>query len=68
MDVFAGPIEASVLGNVGCQLMALDQIRSVAEFRQLVVKSFPLKQFKNRPHFMPASFLETKWHELCALH
>ncbi|MDG2917003.1 rhamnulokinase [Bisgaard Taxon 10/6] len=51
MDVFAGPIEASVLGNVGCQLMALDQIRSAAEFRQLVVKSFPLKLFKNRPHF-----------------
>lgn len=68
MDVFAGPVEASVLGNVGCQLMALDQIRSAAEFRQLVVKSFPLKQFKNRPHFMPASLLETKWHEFCALH
>ncbi|SEQ29074.1 rhamnulokinase [Basfia succiniciproducens] len=67
IDVFAGPVEASVLGNVGCQLMALDQIHNAAEFRQLVVKNFPLKQFKNRPHFMPASDFEEKWREFCAL-
>lgn len=67
VDVFAGPVEASVLGNVGCQLMALDQIHNAAEFRQLVVKSFPLKHFKNRPHFMPAQQLEAKWREFCAL-
>jgi sugar (pentulose or hexulose) kinase len=27
IPVLAGPVEASTLGNIGCQLMALDEVR-----------------------------------------
>lgn len=67
VDVFAGPIEASVLGNVGCQLMALDQIHTAKEFRQLVTKNFPLKHFKNQPHFASDPFIQKKWLEFAVL-
>ncbi len=67
VDVWAGPVEASVLGNVGCQLMALDKIKNQAEFRQIVAKNFPLKLFKKRPHFLPDSLIEEKWQVFCAL-
>ncbi|PJG82225.1 rhamnulokinase [Caviibacterium pharyngocola] len=67
VDVFAGPVEASVLGNIGCQLMALDQIGNAKEFRELVCQNFPLKHYKNNPHFMPTSLLEKKWREFCNL-
>ncbi len=68
VDVYAGPIEASVLGNVGCQLMALDHIHNVAEFRKIIVKNFPLKHFKPQPHFTSSSVFEEKWREFCAFH
>jgi rhamnulokinase len=32
----AGPIEASTLGNIGIQLMTLDELANVDEFRQVV--------------------------------
>ncbi|MCK3657752.1 rhamnulokinase [Pasteurellaceae bacterium Pebbles2] len=67
VDVYAGPIEASVLGNIGCQLMALDQINDANEFRELVVKNFPLKHFKNQPHFMLDPTIQEKWNVFCAL-
>ncbi|WP_439291160.1 rhamnulokinase [Lonepinella koalarum] len=67
IDVWAGPIEASVLGNVGCQLMALDQIKNQAEFRHIVAKNFPLKHFQKQPHFLSDSLIEKKWQEFCAL-
>ncbi|PJG84679.1 rhamnulokinase [Conservatibacter flavescens] len=62
-DVIAGPIEASVLGNVGCQLMALDQLHTAAEFRQIVSKNFPLKRFKFRPHFVDKELFNRKWQQ-----
>ena len=34
--VVAGPIEASTLGNIGIQLMTLDELANVDEFRQVV--------------------------------
>ena len=45
MPVLAGPIEASTLGNVGCQLMALGELRDVAELRRCIDKNFPLETF-----------------------
>lgn len=45
--VVAGPVEASTLGNIGCQLMALDDISDVDAFRSLV------RQNSNLISFMP---------------
>ncbi|WP_279716037.1 rhamnulokinase [Chelonobacter oris] len=66
-DVISGPVEASVLGNVGCQLMALDRIQNAKQFRQWIEKSFPLKHFRPNPKFLEVGFLNRKWHEFCAL-
>lgn len=63
IPVSAGPIESSVLGNVGCQLMALDLIDDVDSFRQTVIHNFPLHQFIPRPN---ADF-DTHWRRFCAL-
>ena len=46
VPVLAGPIEASTLGNVGCQLIALGELTDVADFRCCVVNDFPLKKFE----------------------
>lgn len=45
IPVFAGPIEASTLGNIGCQLMALDEITDVDDFRKVVAANYELKSF-----------------------
>ena len=39
VDVVAGPIEATVLGNVAAQLIALGEIDSVATARQIIARS-----------------------------
>ena len=44
--VVAGPIEATVLGNVLIQGLADGQISSLEQGRQIVARSFPLKQFQ----------------------
>ena len=46
LPVFAGPVEASTLGNVGCQLVALGEISDVAAFRRCVARNFPLDKFE----------------------
>jgi rhamnulokinase len=46
LPVFAGPVEASTLGNVGCQLVALGEISDVADFRRCVARNFPLDKFE----------------------
>ncbi|HKM96250.1 MAG TPA: rhamnulokinase [Buttiauxella sp.] len=45
IPVLAGPIEASTLGNIGCQLMALDEITDVDGFRKIVADNYELKTF-----------------------
>ena len=45
IPVLAGPVEASTLGNIGCQLMALDEITDVDAFRRVVTASQPLTHF-----------------------
>ena len=45
ITVIAGPIEASTLGNIGIQLMTLDELRSVDEFRTLVSHNDNLTTF-----------------------
>ena len=45
VPVLAGPVEASTLGNIGCQLMALDEITDVDAFRKIVADSYQLTSF-----------------------
>ncbi|WP_435928520.1 rhamnulokinase [Dryocola sp. BD613] len=45
VPVLAGPVEASTLGNIGCQLMALDEITDVDDFRKIVAASYQLISF-----------------------
>lgn len=45
----AGPVEASTLGNLGSQLIALGEVADVAAFRQLVADNFPQQIFSPQP-------------------
>ncbi len=51
LPVMAGPEEASALGNVGCQLMALNDIDDLKHFRSLLAESFPLTRYE--PNSLP---------------
>jgi rhamnulokinase len=46
IPVVAGPVEATAAGNIIVQLMATGQIRSIAEGRELVRRSFPMEQYE----------------------
>jgi len=43
--VFAGPVEASTLGNIGCQLITAGAVADVTAFRQQLGQYFPLIRF-----------------------
>lgn len=45
IPVLAGPTEASTLGNIGCQLIALGDVADQRAFRQLLTENFPLHTF-----------------------
>jgi rhamnulokinase len=45
----AGPVEASTLGNIGSQLIALGEVADVAAFRQLVADNIPQQTFSPQP-------------------
>ena len=70
ITVTAGPIEASTLGNIGIQLMTLDELHNVDEFRQVVRQNYALTTFAPNPESEIARFVaqfqpqQTK--ELCA--
>jgi rhamnulokinase len=44
--VYAGPVEATAIGNLAVQLMALGQIKDTREARQIIRNSFELKKYK----------------------
>ena len=46
--VVAGPAEATALGNIGMQMMATGEIKSLREIRAIVDRSFPIEVFE--PH------------------
>ena len=46
--VLAGPIEATALGNVAVQAMAVGEFRHLAEARQAIRNSFPIQEFHPR--------------------
>jgi len=45
IPVYAGPVEASTLGNIGCQLIAAGAVKDVSHFRQQIAQHFPLIRF-----------------------
>ena len=49
ITVVAGPIEASTLGNIGVQLMTLDELTNVDKFRQVVTANYALTTFTPNP-------------------
>ncbi len=48
--VLAGPVEATALGNVLVQALAVGRLSSLAEGRALIRHSFPLETFEPRPN------------------
>ena len=49
ISVVAGPVEASTLGNIGIQLMTLDELSDVDEFRSVVTANTRLTTFTPNP-------------------
>ncbi|QDY43651.1 rhamnulokinase [Candidatus Pantoea soli] len=45
LPVLAGPVEASTLGNAGCQLIALGDLPDVAALRRCISRNFPSDLF-----------------------
>ncbi|MEI7352693.1 FGGY-family carbohydrate kinase, partial [Pectobacterium parmentieri] len=48
IPVLAGPVEASTLGNIGCQLMALGAVTDLTAFRHMLTHNFPLHRYNPR--------------------
>ena len=49
--VYAGPVEATAIGNLAVQAIAHGELKNVSEAREMVRRSFPVKEFlpgKNR--------------------
>lgn len=44
--VFAGPVEATALGNIGMQMLATETVTSLAEVRQVIARSFPTRMYE----------------------
>ncbi|MFC7678387.1 rhamnulokinase [Paenibacillus sp. GCM10028914] len=45
-EVYAGPVEATAIGNIAAQLMALGIIKDIKEARAIIKASFEVKQYK----------------------
>jgi rhamnulokinase len=44
--VFAGPVEATALGNIAMQMVATGAVASLTEARAIIARSFPLERFE----------------------
>lgn len=44
--VVAGPVEATAIGNIVCQLIALGEIKDLSQARQIIAESFPTKTYQ----------------------
>jgi rhamnulokinase len=44
-EVYAGPVEATAIGNIAAQLMALGEINNIKEARSIIKDSFEVKKF-----------------------
>jgi sugar (pentulose or hexulose) kinase len=52
--VFAGPAEATAVGNVLVQAIALGEIASIAQGREIVARSFPSTAYEPRQEWSEA--------------
>nr|WP_318384482.1 rhamnulokinase [uncultured Enterobacter sp.] len=57
ITVVAGPVEASTLGNIGVQLMTLDELTNVDDFRSVVSANYALTTFTPHPDNEIARFV-----------
>jgi len=46
LEVIAGPVEATLLGNIGVQAIAAGEITNLQELREIISHSFELKKFQ----------------------
>jgi rhamnulokinase len=49
IPVFAGPTEATAIGNILLQAKALGKVQSLAEIREIVSNSFEVTEYKPSP-------------------
>ena len=49
IPVFAGPTEATAIGNIMLQAKALGKVKSLAEIREIVRNSFEVTEYKPSP-------------------
>src|SRR5690606_39052210 len=47
-EVYAGPVEATALGNLIAQFIALGEIKDINEARSIVRQSFEVKKYINK--------------------
>jgi rhamnulokinase len=45
IPVIAGPVEATSIGNIACQLMALGEVKGLGEARSLIGRSFEVDEY-----------------------
>jgi rhamnulokinase len=57
LPVIAGPVEASALGNLSAQMMALGAVENLTAARALIQRSFPFEEYSPR-NPVPDSVLE----------
>lgn len=68
VEVTSGPIEASILGNIGYQLISQHSISSVNELRQIITDNFPLQHYSpelEQIHYQ--QLIADKWRQFCSL-
>lgn len=63
LAVQAGPVEASTLGNVGCQLIALGELADLQALRHCIAANFPVHTVQ--PH--PEEHASTYWQRFQSL-
>ena len=44
-EVYAGPVEATAIGNIAAQLMSLGAINDIKEARSIIKESFEVKKY-----------------------
>jgi rhamnulokinase len=45
-EVFAGPVEATSIGNLMVQTIALGEVKNLREVRQIIMSSFPVEKYE----------------------
>lgn len=65
LPVSAGPVEASALGNISAQMIALGEIPGLDEARTLIGRSFEIDEF--RPQEAPPDNVWNRFREFAAL-